>query len=511
MNDLAAPAPAPAEAPPAAGEPGRIARWSDRLNPILVREVRQALKARAFPLLVVTVLVGCVGLGLGVTEDVANAHANGRAFSIALAALVPLVLFVVPMQAYQAMRTELRAGIVEQLLLSRLRPMRIVAGKLGAAMVQYFLYLSLLSPLLATTYLLRGIDVPTIAWCLLFSLLFCVATTALAIAAAAQGLVPMLQPLANIGVAFSLGMFTVVMVGAAASGALVRDLQVMMRRPEWSAVASALSIGLLLVTVLAALVAASLLTHGFENRSTPLRLFLVAVAAIAYAWLLLFVPRAYWSEAAFALTMGLLVVGGVFGVFFVTEIERLSPRQRALGRRWPRWSLLTAPLLPGRGRALAFLLAFGAALWVAAELCRAGSGKPRDGERERVLLFLAVYVVIYLSLTKLLRGLLPETLAGSYAARVVLPVLLILCCVVPVLLDTLFAGGVHGWHVGHALDPFYTLEEFGFSRRSSGDDVLVGLGLFAGALLCVQVPSLARAFGEVLALRPAAERSARAE
>jgi len=78
MNDLAAPAAAPAEAPPAAVEPGRIARWSDRLNPILVREVRQALKARAFPMLVVCVLFGCVVLGLGVEQPLVALERGGH-------------------------------------------------------------------------------------------------------------------------------------------------------------------------------------------------------------------------------------------------------------------------------------------------------------------------------------------------------------------------------------------------------------------------------------------------
>src|SRR5262249_53051430 len=118
MSDVAATGTEPpfesgAVPPPPADGAGRLGRWSDRLNPILVREVRQALKARTFPLLVLGVLVGSIGIALGVTGDDA-VHRNGRAFSIGLTALVPLVLFVVPMQAYHAMRTELRAGIVEQ-------------------------------------------------------------------------------------------------------------------------------------------------------------------------------------------------------------------------------------------------------------------------------------------------------------------------------------------------------------------------------------------------------------
>src|SRR5262249_29356317 len=190
---------------------------------------------------------------------------------------------------------------------------------------------------------------------------------------------------------------------------------------------------------------------------------------------------------------------------FVTETERLSPRQRALGRRWPRASLLLAPLLPGRSRGLAFVLGYGVLVWAVADLCWVGGASPIDPQLERLRLFVAAYGVTYLPLAKVLRGLLPETLAGSYAARVLLPLLVILCAAVPALFDALLAGGLHGWHVGHVLNPFYTLEQFVFERRNS-DDVLVGLGVFAVALLAVQLPGLVRAFGEVLALRRAAAR-----
>jgi len=75
---------------------------------------------------------------------------------------------------------------------------------------------------------------------------------------------------------------------------------------------------------------------------------------------------------------------------------------------------------------------------------------------------------------------------------------------------SLFAGGVNAWHVGHVLDPFFTLATFDGSRRNS-DDVLVGLGVFAVTLLALQLPGVVRAFGEVLALRRAPARSGRAD
>src|SRR5262245_45204406 len=111
---------APVAVPPLPAAPGRWQRWSDRLNPILVREVQQAVKGRLFALSVFIALVIAVTIAVVVASRYEPGGRSGRtAFNAGFATLIPLLVFVVPMQAYQSMRLELRSGIVEQLLLSR--------------------------------------------------------------------------------------------------------------------------------------------------------------------------------------------------------------------------------------------------------------------------------------------------------------------------------------------------------------------------------------------------------
>ena len=64
---------------------------------------------------------------------------------------------------------------------------QIVAGKLGSTVVQMIVYFSALSPCLAFTYLLHGIDVPTIAFILAYAFLRSLALSATTIAAVDPG------------------------------------------------------------------------------------------------------------------------------------------------------------------------------------------------------------------------------------------------------------------------------------------------------------------------------------
>lgn len=478
-------------------------RLSDRLNPILVRELLQAVRGRAFFLLVLALLVFSVGLGIGVAtrrSEITPRHGL-EAFSFGLMALAPIVIFVVPMLAFHSMRHELRAGIVEQLLLSRLRPRRIVAGKLAAALVQYFLFLSVLAPVLATTYLLRGVDLPTIALCLVLSLLVCILTTSLAIAAAAQGVLPMLQPLANIGMAFSLGVTSIAVMGGIAEGEFLRMLGFLLRGPQFGAVMSAIVLLCVFGTVLAGMTASALLAHAHENRSTAFRVWLLAAAAACYGWMFVFVPAIGRWQAASGIAVFLVVATGALGLFSITEPRALSPRQQKHAPHRPLLAVLAAPFLPGRDRGMVFVAAV-LALVVGGTLLVTewpvwtivGGRDPSRGVR-LLLGLLSAYVVIYLSMVKTLRGLLPETARSSYQSRAWLPLLLLLCCGVPLMLDALLQGSFDDWHAGHALNPFLTVPH---ATRRDASEIVVGLWAFAGGLLLLQLPGLVRGVREVV-------------
>ncbi len=493
---------------PVAAAAGRWSLLSDRLNPILVREVQQAVKGRLFVLTVLLVLVVSVVIATAVVGSDGNGAKAGRnVFDAGLTLLAPLLLFVVPMQAYQSMRLELRSGIVEQLLLSRLRPRSIVFGKLLAAMVQFLLYVSLLAPLLATSYLLRGVDLPTIVVTLVFALVLCVAATAAAISAAAQGTLPALQSVAQVVAAFGFGMMTFAMMGYVGSGEYTRDLGWMLRRPEFGMFVAALVLGCAAGATLSALTAQSFLLHAFENRATGFRVFLFAAPLVALAWMWGFVPPAAWKEVLPGIVFLGVLLGIVFGIFLWTEQKELSPRVRAHVPRSRLLALLAAPLLPGRDRGAVCLLVYfallagvGATIWPATSSAMVAPGVRITDIALGVLrmtAFAAAYGVIYLSLGKWLRGRLPASLAGNHLARFLLPLVLLAFVLVPLLVDVFVRGHVDNWHPGHAMNPFWTIEQFAF-HPWRGSMLAAVLGC-AGVCLLLQWRSLFGGVQEVLA------------
>jgi len=142
-------------------------KWSDRFNPILVKETRQALKSRqfviTFSLLLFAALswtiVGTFSLMPGIyTTPSAPRMMLGYYFVLAL----PMLL-VVPLAAYRSLEGEIDDGTLELLSITSLSPRQIILGKLASAMLQMLLYFVVLFPCVSYAYTLRGVDFPTTA------------------------------------------------------------------------------------------------------------------------------------------------------------------------------------------------------------------------------------------------------------------------------------------------------------------------------------------------------------
>lgn len=155
----------------------RLIEWSNWLNPILVKETRQALKSKQFTwtfgLLIIVVLAWSL---LGLLSSIPNIYyaSDGRGLlSGYLLILVVPAWLIIPQASFRSMASELDDGTFETLSLSMLRPRHIILGKLNVAALQLIIYLSVIAPCIALTYLLRGVTLETI----LFELLVVVMTT----------------------------------------------------------------------------------------------------------------------------------------------------------------------------------------------------------------------------------------------------------------------------------------------------------------------------------------------
>lgn len=152
-----------------------LARLGDRLNPILVKEGRQALKSRQFTITFSLLLIGAWILSIvGVAYIGSSIHYGAygaNMFSFYYMALAFPLLVIVPFGAFRSLASEQEDRTFELLSITTLRPRQIVGGKLGSAMLQMMLYLSAISPCLGFTYLLRGIDLPTILFLVIYTLM----------------------------------------------------------------------------------------------------------------------------------------------------------------------------------------------------------------------------------------------------------------------------------------------------------------------------------------------------
>lgn len=161
-------------------------RWGDTVNPILVKETRQALKSRqfvaTFSLLLFASLVWTI---VGSLQQMPQIYYLPSATNLVIGyyflLAVPMLL-VVPMAAYRSLEGEVDDGTLELLSITSLSPLQIVWGKLSSAALQMLLYFIVLVPCLAYAYTLRGVELSTLVTLLVGLMLAGLFLTSLALA-----------------------------------------------------------------------------------------------------------------------------------------------------------------------------------------------------------------------------------------------------------------------------------------------------------------------------------------
>ena len=110
----------------------RLLQWladtSDRLSPLVVKEVRQLVRGREFVLAFsASLLVGLTVAGLGAAAALGGSNTSGRwTFALLMGGLALLGLAVVPLGAFSALRHERLEQTLDLITLTSLSPRRIV-------------------------------------------------------------------------------------------------------------------------------------------------------------------------------------------------------------------------------------------------------------------------------------------------------------------------------------------------------------------------------------------------
>jgi hypothetical protein len=161
-------------------------RLAEAAGPIVVKEIRQGLRARVFSIFFGLLLLACVVVAL-VAAAQFDAHGSTdlgpSCFRAFLSALAVVEFFVIPYTAFRAMAREREDETWVLLALTGLGPRRIVRGKVTSALAQGLLYASACAPFVLFSYYLNGIDLPTVLAALVMAaawsaLLICVAVAA---------------------------------------------------------------------------------------------------------------------------------------------------------------------------------------------------------------------------------------------------------------------------------------------------------------------------------------------
>jgi len=307
-----------------------LSRAGDQLNPILVKETRQALKSRQFTVSFWLVLLFGAGwsfLGIAMLMPSVYYVPSGRFMLVGYFVIlcIPLLL-VVPFSAYRSLAMEREDGTYELLSITSLSSRQIVTGKLGSSLMQMLVYYATLAPCIAFTYLLRGMDLGTILILLIGTFLVSVLLSSVGLVFAGmnqsrqwQALTSVLLLILLMAVGWGWGFW---MISLVTEGRTALDAV-----EFWYGVGFYLTMYATFLTLLI-LVAAAQNSFASANRSTKIRATMLTQLVLYTTWMVFL-----WIESREAIFAPMsLVFGGIawtfYGALLTGEVADLSPRAR---------------------------------------------------------------------------------------------------------------------------------------------------------------------------------------
>lgn len=165
-----------------------IERLDDAMSPVVVKELRQAVRGRFIVLVLMAFLaiqLVTLGIALLVGADqaaMADSMAMGRTtFLWLLGFLLGTCLLCIPLYTGIRLGVERSDSDVDLLFITTIKPRAIIFGKVTSSMLLTFLIFASSLPFMVFTYFLRGIDIPSIFILLAMGLLAIVVMVCLAI------------------------------------------------------------------------------------------------------------------------------------------------------------------------------------------------------------------------------------------------------------------------------------------------------------------------------------------
>ncbi len=528
MTTLERSASSPFQEPSA--EPARRSGWdrfdaaalraSEWLNPILVKETRQSLKSRQFSITFTLVLACAWGWSmLGVSmigPDIYQGFYGYDMFSGYFLILAFPLLVIVPFGAFRSLAGEREDGTYELLSVTTLRPRQIVGGKLGSAVVQMLVYFSALSPCLAFTYMLKGIDFPTVLFVLYYAFLGSLGLSAIGLVVATATTEKHWQIVLSVALLFGLGFcffFSIVFV-----------LDSLARRPfpfqdsDFWTFNAALLTAFASYFVLLFCIASAQLTFASDNRSSLLRGVMLAQQALFTGWMgwLFFYHQGELEGLVFYLLFS-GVHWSIMGAFMNGESTEMSARvkrqlpQSFMGRVCFTWFNPG----PATGYLFAvvnfFAVCLLACVALVANLWFYSGRSPgwMGGSAHETILILALlefcYLVIYLGLGRLLAAGLRRLRQSSMLLAVLCQVLLLLMgCGIPLTIHLMLVDLRQDYSLIEISNPFWSLAEVLNAKVATAEIIalVIFLPVVAATVFLANLPSVVAAVRQVRSAKP---------
>ncbi len=132
--------------------------FPDRLSPMLVKELRQGMRTKAFVGLFLTlqIILGVILLSAGAAAS--SDEAGEKISSIIFIMFSIAVLIIQPMRGITALSSEVKGNTIDMMVLTRLSAWRIVTGKWASIVSQSALLLVTIIPYLILRYFFGGMN-----------------------------------------------------------------------------------------------------------------------------------------------------------------------------------------------------------------------------------------------------------------------------------------------------------------------------------------------------------------
>jgi hypothetical protein len=181
---------------------------SDRLNPMVVKEVRQGLRARTFVVGFHVLLAGCVVMSF----TTADRSSGPELFTLFFGAYGLAGFVVVPLAAFRSLLADLTEESWSAITLSGLSARQVLGGKVASSLVQGALYASAAAPFVLFSYFLGGISLASVLLAMSLAAAWQVILTVVAVAAATLATSPFARRgAAGVMVGLLLGAFSLAM------------------------------------------------------------------------------------------------------------------------------------------------------------------------------------------------------------------------------------------------------------------------------------------------------------